>query len=98
MLISPLGWVAVAYCASAIVGDTSDASWWLDDAVRRFDAEGMSGRAAAARWARATLRGGDDGERELEAAKAHFVAHGVVDPERFATTLAPSIALRPPGR
>jgi hypothetical protein len=92
------GGALVRGCASAIVGDTSDASWWLDDAVRRFDAEGMSGRAAAARWARATLRGGDDGARELEAAKAHFVAHGVVDPERFATTLAPSIALRPPGR
>ncbi|MCA9576846.1 MAG: AAA family ATPase [Polyangiales bacterium] len=87
------GGALVRGCASAIEGDAADASWWLDEAVRRYEALGMAGRTAAARWARGVLRGGEVGVAEALAARDYFAAQGVVDPRRFATTLAPSLLL-----
>jgi hypothetical protein len=74
---------------SNLRGRPDDAATELDAAARELEAQHSHLYAAAARFHRGTLVGGDEGRAERAAAEAAFRREEVRDPEAMAHTLGP---------
>ena len=74
---------------AATQGDASLADAHLDEAARGLDAADMALYAAAARWQRGRLLGGDAGRAIVTAAEAWMGHQGIVNLPRMAAMLAP---------
>jgi hypothetical protein len=72
-------------------GKKEEAVRRLDEAVKKFEAEGMTGYAWAARDRAARRRGGEGSAEETGRAAAFFRSENVVNPERMMGMLVPGI-------
>jgi hypothetical protein len=89
-----MGWTApfaaiLSAGAASIEGDAPTAAAFLRSAIERAEAAQMGGYARAARRQLGLLLGGDEGRGLVVSAQESMKAQGVVDPERFASTLVP---------
>jgi energy-coupling factor transporter ATP-binding protein EcfA2 len=72
-------------------GKTDEAARTLDEAVKAFEAAGMTGYAWAARDRAARRRGGEGAAEETERAEAFFRRENVVNPARMMGMLVPGL-------
>lgn len=77
--------------AAAIAGRREDALPWAEEAVRRFQAGSMLLYGAGARWLRAGLVGGAEGERERAEVVGWLEGQGVGKPELLLRMIAPGV-------
>ena len=68
--------------------DVAGAAVKISDAARRYAASGMALHEALMLWRLGRLRGGAEGEREVEQARRYMSAQGIVRPEGWARMLA----------
>lgn len=76
-------------CAYAVTESRTRSATELQRAIEEFEAAGMRGYASAARWAKGSVLGPDEGAELIDLARAYMVSEGVARPERFAMALAP---------
>jgi hypothetical protein len=77
---------------AATQGDAGQAEALLREAVSGLEAAHMALYAAAARWQRGRLLGGDEGRALVEAAERWMADQGIVNRARMAAMLAPGFA------
>jgi tetratricopeptide (TPR) repeat protein len=75
--------------AAAVRGDTDDAEALLRKAIALFDTSELGLYAAAARWRLGAMRGGDEGEAMVDAAKVAFKKQRVRNPAQMLAFLVP---------
>jgi hypothetical protein len=73
-------------------GDVGGASIALDAAGAALDASDLKLFAAAVRWQRGQLLGGDEGAALIANARAFMSAQGILKPEKFAALFVPGFA------
>ena len=78
--------------AAATQGDLARAESLLREATTGLEAGHMALYAAAARWQRGRLVGGDEGRAAVAAAEAWMSEQGIVDRARMAAMLAPGFS------